>query len=332
MLSVRGEMKLRNSHIVIVLLMTLLSSCKAPHTNPLDPDNPDNVFCALKGKVQTEKIPRQPISGVEISWQNDNIVVQTNANGEYSLDKLNKIDGWLKFSKDGYQPDSQYIEWDGEKLISVNKFLNSVPKIESLYIYSKVINRHLLDPTITLIVETRISDQDKDVDTVFVVNSDLGISAILDEITLGYFKKEFSPSSLGIEYLDEIIGKELNIVVKDKNGMKFTIATSNLKRIIKEQITTKAPIENDTVSTKPRLEWRRFTPGFKFQYQLQVYTDDITRSLVWEKTGYSSDSIAVNVESQITGNPENEYYWVIWAIDEFNNKTQSTPASFIVEP
>ena len=197
--------------------------------------------------MQTETIPRQPIKGVEISWQNDNIVVQTNANGEYSLDKLNRIDGWLKFSKDGYQPDSQLIEWGGEKLISVNKFLNSVPKIESLYIYSKVINQHFYDPKTTLIVEAKINDQDNDIDTAYVENTELGIFAKLDEITRGYFKKEFSPSSLGIEYLDEIIGKELNIVVKDKYAKKFSIATSNLKRIIKEQITPRSPVESDTV-------------------------------------------------------------------------------------
>lgn len=312
--------------------MSFALSCNAPHTNPLDPENPDNEFCALKGKVQTETIPRQPIGGVDISWHNENIVVQTNSNGEYSLERLNKINGWLRFNKEGYLPDSHFIDWGNENLINVNKFLNSVPKIESLYIYSKVVNKHFPPAVTTLTVEATINDQDNDVDTAFVENSELNISAKLDEITRGYFKKEFSPASLGIEFLDEIIGKELNIVVKDKTGNKFSIATSNLKRIIKEQISTKSPIENDTVTARPRLEWKRFTPGFQFEYHIQIFTNDIAKSLVWEKTNYHPDSISVAVDRTISGNPESEYFWVIWAIDEFKNKTQSTPASFKVAP
>jgi hypothetical protein len=318
--------------IILLLFCCIFISCEAPHINPLDPENPDNEFRGLKGTIQTQTIPRIPIAGVSISWENENIVVQTNSNGEYSLDKLSRRDGWLRFDKAGYIPDSQFIEWGEDKLKTIDKFLNSIPSIQELLIYSSVRNQRLAPAIITLTVETSIQDVENDIDSVFIENTELGIFENIPEISRGVYKsKQFSPGELSLKTLDEIIGKELSIVVKDRLSNKFTVARSNLKRIIRQEIQTRSPVNNqDSVSTTPTLEWERFEPGFKHTYLIQIRTNDIAKNLVWQKSNISSDSVRVNVDSELTGNSNGEYFWEIWAIDEFNNISISRRSAFKV--
>ena len=315
------------------MLIAALFSCEAPHTNPLDPDNPENDFSAIKGIVLTETIPREPIQGVDVAWPNDHIVVQTNENGEFSLNKLSRKNGILIFSKDGFLPDTQSVTWGNDNIKSIDKFLNSIPKIETLNIYSSVINKPLNPQTVSMYVEAKLVDEEGDVDTVFVENKNLKISAKLEEISRGFYTKKFAANNLGLTSLEELIGKELEIVVKDKNRNKFTVAKSNLKRIISQVVQVRSPIDKqDSVSVTPNLQWSKFSGKFRFTYHVQVFTDEVIQQLIWEKTEIPADSIQVKVDVPISGNPANEYYWVISAVDEFKNRTQSNPASFKVLP
>ncbi len=319
-------------NILNIILLIFILSCNAPHTNPLDPDNPDNELRGLRGVIRSESFPRIPIEGVSVSWENEDIVIKTDASGIYSLTNLNKIDGWLRFEKEGFLPDSHQIKWGNDKLKSVDKFLNSIPTVESLLLYSTVRNERLADPIITLSVETTIIDKENDVDSVFIENSELSISKNIPEITRGFYRsKQFSPVELGLETLDEIIGKELEIVVKDRLANKFTVAESNLKRIIRQEVQTRSPINNeDSVSVTPLLNWERFEPGFEHSYLIQIRTNDIAKNLVWQKSNIPSDSVRVQVNAPLSGNTNGEYFWEIWAIDEFNNITVSKRSAFKV--
>ena len=75
------------------------------------------------------------------------------------------------------------------------------------------------------------------------------------------------------------------------------------------------------------LEWRRFTPGFDFTYLLQIYTDELDEVLVWQT---ETDSEKIEFLSDANLSP-GDYFWVIWAIDEFENRTRSKQASFIIK-
>jgi hypothetical protein len=61
---------------------------------------------------------------------------------------------------------------------------------------------------------------------------------------------------------------------------------------------------------------------------VQVFTAEIIPQLVWEKRqlAAATDSCLVGQSLQ-----PGEYFWVIWALDEFGNRTRSKPASFKVE-
>ena len=75
------------------------------------------------------------------------------------------------------------------------------------------------------------------------------------------------------------------------------------------------------------MEWRKFAPGFEFRYILQIYTDELDKVLVWQKE-INSNEIQYITDANL---PSDDYFWVIWAIDEFENRTRSKPASFIVK-
>ncbi|MCB9248128.1 MAG: hypothetical protein H6613_06095 [Ignavibacteriales bacterium] len=59
---------------------------------------------------------------------------------------------------------------------------------------------------------------------------------------------------------------------------------------------------------------------------MQIYTDEVPAILVWQKEIISSEIQYLTDVNLSSG----DYFWVIWAIDEFENRTQSKPASFII--
>ena len=102
-----------------LFLCAAVFSCEAPRTNPLDPQNPDYNFGQLQGFVYIVST-RQPIQNVTVIWKNQNTILQTDANGEFSISGLYKKNGMIYFQKDGFGTDSSLVDWGGQS----NKRLN----------------------------------------------------------------------------------------------------------------------------------------------------------------------------------------------------------------
>lgn len=316
--------------INIILIILFFFGCDAPRENPLDPDNPNNVFTSLTGVVRTVKVPNEPINGVNVFWPNANVVVQTNSSGNFYIEDLIAQNGFLYFEKTGYSKDSVFVEWNNSKNVNIIQQLNSIPKLVSGNLTSSVENR-IGFPDLQvyrLIVETIITDDENDVDSVFIKNDEIGFRGSLNNISVTVFQNQFAPSQMNLSSIDHIIGKEFDVVAKDVVGKTFSIGTLSVKRIIKESIETIAPSNNETIQDSLVLNWRRFTPGYPFSYSLSIFTNTIDPELVWEKKDISSQEILYKVSDNIL--PGN-YFWVVWVIDEFGNKARSRPASFIIE-
>ena len=323
-------MKIFRSLFTIAVLL-LVASCEAPRLNPLDPNNPDSKLGQFYGIVKTQAIPQQALAGVKVSWKNNNRTLETDATGSYKLENLPMIDGTLYFEKDGYSKDSIKINWQSQKIIDLGiTSLNAIPKLDNLVIYTSVENRYPEDQRYTLFVQASISDVENDVDSVNVRCTSLNFNKQLIynsqtryyELSYAYGSKNSSPS------IDDAIGKNFEIVVKDKTGKIFSVGSSTIKRIIKQEILFESPANGVTVGAKPVCRWNRFLPGFNFKYMVQVYTDETIPQLKWEKQNISKDDIEAIAETSLTtGN----YFWVIWCIDDFQNRTRSKPATFNVQ-
>ena len=125
-----------------------------------------------------------------------------------------------------------------------------------------------------------------------------------------------------------MVGYNIYIEVKDIFSKQFIVGQDILKRVIRQEVMFKSPSGNEITTPSPDLVWEIFNPGFDFEYSLQIYTAELTPQLVWQKDNLNSDLINYTVDIVL---PANEYFWVIWAIDIFGNRTRSKPASFKVE-
>ncbi len=319
------------SKIPLLIFILFIQSCDAPRTNPVDPKNPDNTIIQLDGVVKTVSFPNVPIEGVTVYWKPDRLFTTTGTDGRFSFTNVNRNNGWLFFESENFNRDSSYINWGAQRKIDHEKFLNAVPQLDSLEFYSIVENRFQITQKYQVVIRAGISDYDgaNDIDTVFVENPAFSLVKKLDfNVVTGFYEKNLSPLDFGLTSLDPLIGKDFNIKVKDLAGRIFIIGHANIKRVIKEEIQTDYPKNYQSVGIPFDLRWKRFLPGFDFDYKIQIYTDEINPDLVWEVNNVSADEISFQITANLEGR---SFFWVIWAIDEFNNRSRSKPATFTVE-
>ena len=317
--------------VQIILLSWIFYSCDAPRHNPLDPDNPDNNLVEISGKVKTISSPFIPVNDVTVFWSDGNKLDQTDSNGDYQIENIAPNDGWLYFSKSGYLTDSMYVEWDQQKRQDLDIELNTSPQLDSLLIYSIIQNRYPNLQVLTLGVETVITDPDNDIDTIYVENPDLNFkNFLLFDPNLHMYKRIFSMSDLGITDAEAVIGHEFKIIDKDIYHHRIFLDKMSIKRIIKEQVNLISPGSNDVVSSQPTLNWEPFIPGYSLTYDIEIYnTDNLEAELKWRKQGVSQSTSELKVDKTLSVSPN--YFWVIWCVDEFNNRSRSRPKSFEVE-
>jgi len=87
-------MQIRTIKTLIILTLSFaFNGCQTPHNNPLDPDNPNYKLAILSGQLLTYRVPHIPISNVNLFWKQANISSQTNAQGFFEIDQLQKEDG-----------------------------------------------------------------------------------------------------------------------------------------------------------------------------------------------------------------------------------------------
>jgi hypothetical protein len=309
-------------------LVIIFISCNAPRNNPLDPENSSNNLSTIEGYVKTVKVPQSAIENANIYWINSGIISHSNNQGYFQIPNVERKDGWLTIEKNGYSTDSILISFNNQKKITEDIFLNAAPIIEHLQFYSVTINKYPSSQKYNLEVRASITDEENDIDSVFFENSELKTNKqLLYNASTRYYENSITLEDLNITSIDVVIGKDFKIIVLDVDSKKFEIGTSNIKRIIKEEILTTAPTGKDTVdSGNPLLEWKRFIPGFDFKYILEIYTDEVPAILIWQKEINPSE-----IQFQTNANlSRGDYFWVIWAIDEFGNRTRSKPSSFVV--
>jgi len=237
----------------------------------------------------------------------------------------------LFFEKEGYSKDSLLVNWSGQNDLHLNnKTLNAIPQLKSYLIYTGVENRYPSDQRDTLYVQAIVSDAENDVDSVSVRCSELNFSKKL-KFNQGkniYELTYFYGTNLSTPSIGDAIGKTFEIIVKDKFAKTFNLGSSTIKRIIRQEIFFESPANGNTVSSKPVLRWSRFLPGYNYKYMVQIFSDENSPQLKWEKTNISKDDIEVVPEINLS---KGDYYWVIWGVDDYQNRTRSKPASFSVQ-
>jgi len=192
-----------------------------------------------------------------------------------------------------------------------------------------VLNRYPDSQSDSLFVKANISDAENDVDSVFVICADLNINKkLVLNPNSGYYENSFSPGDLNLTYLDEGTGKNFKIIVKDRLHNIFDIGFSTIKRVIRKDVVFRSPANLEIVKKPTTFTWERYLPGFNFRYMFEIYTNTLPAVLVKRWTDIPKD--AINFTPAVDLAP-GEYIWVIWAVDDFNDRIRSFPASFVVQ-
>lgn len=311
-----------------MLLAWCYISCSAPRDNPLDVNNPDNQVALLDGYVHTASLPHSGISNANILFESAGVSAVTDANGYFSFKTIKLVSGWVKISATGYLTDSIYVDLTPGLKKTLDEYLYFIPVIDSLYFYSTVINRYTVGPLTSITTKFKITDKDNNIDSVFIYNESLGVRKALGyDLLTKWFTKSLYLSDINTDDIEKVIGKNFSIIVKNTSQKETIIGSSQIKRVINNDITFSSPSGTDTVSSTPTFSWKRFSAGYTFNYQIEVYTNEIAPTLVSEIDNISSDAISYTCPTTLA---QGDYFWVIWVIDEFQNRARSKPASFLV--
>ena len=142
------------------------------------------------------------------------------------------------------------------------------------------------------------------------------------------YGEEFSLYQMNSLSLEELVGQNFDIEAKENSRPSQIIISGTLRRIIWNEVEFISPSNGETTSQTPILKWKKFNPGFEFSYKLEIYTIETFPQLIWSKQKVVKDSTSYEVDTNLN---IDEYFWVIWAVDEFGNRSRSKPASFKVE-
>lgn len=284
---------------------------------------------SISGRIQSSRVPPRALADVRVTWTPGNQFVFSDSLGYYTFDHPSPGNGALTFEKEGFKIHSAQVEWDGSQSKTVDVFMNAKPTVTSFSIYSIVENNYGPRQTQQMVVTAKITDEENDIDSVYIENEPLNIKAYLQyDVLAKHFYRNFSIYDLQLSSLNQTVGYDFSLAVVDQSGDLFVLGEERIERVIQNEVEIVSPINGESVSEFFVMKWLPFSPGFPFSYTLQVYSDDdFTPELIWQKQGISSDSLttAINVKLE-----PREYVWMIWCVDEFNNRSRSKPGSFEV--
>jgi hypothetical protein len=325
MLRISGHPFLCGSLSVLVVLGL---ACDAPRDNPLDPQNPEYRYGTIKGSVQTFCLPHRPVPGVQVTWGPDSRMVHADANGQFVISDILPNNGILYLHANGYRADSVNVQWNKNRSPEIECFLNQIPQLQQTAVFSSVLNRYPNLRTYQMTVQAWIQDPDLDIEKVNIDAPTLGLHRTLtynpsDKL----FQDSFSPVDLSLSSLQSVVGKTISISVTDLFGFSYEVGQVSLKRIIMDEVSYVQPSSYQITGNRPKLQWKKFQPGFAFTYILEVYTDEVVPVRVWEKKNLAGDLTEYDLDKDL---PTGDYFWVIWCVDEFGNRSRSKPASFAV--
>ncbi len=305
----------------------VLLNCDAPHENPLDPLNKNTSLAVIEGTVLGITVPGEPVPGVTVSWSTGGRFDVTDENGRFQLANLKPEDGLLKFAKPGYLGDSLMVRWDGKNTVNVQKQLNACPVLAGLRIYSEVLYQYPDLQTGKVVIHTRITDKDHDIDSVYVENPYLNVTAPLEyNIVTKMYERAFKLNELNVRSIEDVVGYDFDVIVRDRFSHRVKVGSDGVKRVMPE-VEFQSPSNYQDVDGFPHLRWKPFRSGFHFTFTVQVFKYEFMPEIIWQKTNIPADSLSCTVDSRL---PNNDYFWVIWCVDEFDNQSRSKPASFRV--
>jgi hypothetical protein len=332
-------------NLFLSLAAVISFSCNAPRDNPLDPNGPKSDLVQIKqnlvqitGTVQTISAPLTGISDVSVYWLPGEVVVKTDASGNFAIKNIKPINGLLIFMKDGYTTDTVAVNWNNESQIILPIInLNRIPTLapDGYSIYSEVADQTGQSNTTVgqmadLVFKVKINDSDNDIDSVYVENDMLNFTGGL-ELQGKMYQGTFTTTKINnnISSLDAVVGYNFDVWVIDTFNRHFLVGSKQVARVIKSGVEIISP-NNDSTAIKPpiNLNWKQYSNGFPFTYKVEIYNATNPQP-IFTKDSIASDQTTLQIDSSSV--PSGDYFWAVSVVDKFLDSYKSLPGRFQIK-
>ncbi len=317
------------------ILAFLLYGClsDAPHENPLDPVHGGSAGISVSGVVE-HKYSNTRIEGATVILLPDFIVTRSDAQGVFRFrERIPRGDYTLRCQADGFDPDSVTISLTNQQDFTFSFHLNALPRFESISVASR--HEALFFPPDNALLDLNVTASDPDgpnhIIRVWCVLESTGRADTLQLIPSEqrYFSR-ILPGQLGGNSIQELIGQPFTFFVQDLDSVVTSSAGHLFARFIEKTPITIAPAGQ--VSTPFTFRWMNADSlnaiPYSFHYAIEIY-DNVPIALPPVE---QIDNIPPEQTTWFynnTGLPAGEYYWVLYIIDDFGNRSRSlqTPLS-----
>jgi len=313
--------------IAIGLILILNCFSDAPRDNPLDPAN----GISLSGRV-SRFYSNNAIANATVRLNPGNQISVTNGTGNYQFPDISPGAYNLTIVTDGYAADSAEINI--ENSTELNFALDSLPHFRNISLTTSHITHWFPpDDIYSMQVETVGQDGDGngDIESVWLKIDQYNFSDTLQQTAPGsnIFRGQISAPELPINNLNELIGKPFRFFIKDLPGFTNSSLPQYISRIIEETPQLISPvgltiISSDTINFK----WQAIIDiHFPFAQKIEIYSVDLGLK-VDEMSNINSDASEYLYTKPFSNG---DYYWVLYIVDEFGNRSGSKEGSFRVQ-
>jgi len=319
---------------LLFLVLFAIASCSPPERdNALDPLSPGyNPLSSLTGVVWSFYQPYSGIADAAVTITPSMLQTFSGADGRFNLENLGKAAYTVVASKNGYAPDTAFVDLNAVARENVVFHLDALPTFSNTRVTSRHISRWWPSTDLYVIdVESTIHDADGPTDIERVLLYWPGASQVdtLQPVEASdHYHILLNDKVLPLPPSD-IVGLPLRLAALDKPQNRAESENFYLHRIIDEIPVALSPRGLDIVGSAPVLKWQTTPPLFSFTFFIQLFRDDSgVITPVWEKKDIPAgqDSLAVDVTLS-----SGIYFWSVAVVDKFGNSGRSKESAFQVE-
>lgn len=320
---------------VFILVVVLFLTCSPDRDNPYDPNSDFYTNTTQISGVCNNRV-LVPIDNVKISLfplNNRDPILQTltNENGSYKLIDCPAESVLIIAEKDGFVSDSIYLSLNVYKSETLNFTLEGLPRFleKQVTSYFCVINNPPYDSSI-LSIKCELDDEEGqgDIASVFATIDGLSDSLTLLFSSGNLYENLFQEDSLS-DNLDNIIGRDIHIIARDRFSNLVQSSPSQLIRIIRNPPGIISPSGLEIVSSQPLLIWT--TQQYLFSHTLFCEIYQVPYPLPPVLYRRYENIVTADTTFQVTDSLfAGYYYWQIGVRDNFGNWAKSAEGVFEV--
>lgn len=326
-----GSEAVRPAAIAAALIVVFAGCSDADHLNPLDPLSPDFEDVGVVEGLVTDRA-FAPLAGVEALLEPLGTTRTTSSDGTFSFGAVAPGDYTLSLTGAGLQPWADTLTVALGKVSGGSYALNGLPAVDDVSIATVHVSRWWpMNDLFRLDVTATASDPDglADVASVALLVSDPPTSYSLQPLPdPGVFSVSLTESDLGTS-LHALQGHEIAVEISDQVGASRVSGPHFISRIIDIVPETTGPSGSQEVpGGSPLLKWPQMAIPFEHTFQVDVYrVDENVATIVFTAADIGAGELSYQVADTLeTGT----YYWTLSIVDEFQNRSRSKEAGFLV--